>query len=412
MRHTKLTRIVLTAFLVTAGVGTSVVSAQTTSAVPLTTDTVIHIDRNFLINTDRIISSEQGEKLPQIDLKTDTIFRVDITGKASIDGPEALNNRLARERAEVMRKILLENYPINPDSIYTTHIGEDWDMFRDLVVADEAIPNRGRILEIIDSKATPATKEMRIKRLGRETWRYLALNILPQMRYAAVAMHIQRTLPPPPAPPVPEFTPVYIGPDTMAWEEEEVVVVEATQPRDDWYRKMYIKTNAPAWALLWQNLAVEFDLAKHWSFALPVYWSPYNYGKQTLKFRTLTLMPEFRYWPKADNTGFFINAHFGMGYYNYAGGGDHRYQDHRGKTPALGGGLGIGYRFYFCKNHRWTIEVAAGAGAYKLDYDIFQNTPSTKHGMLIGRRQRTIFCLDQAAVTFSYSFGLRKKQSE
>ena len=76
----------------------------------------------------------------------------------------------------------------------------------------------------------------------------------------------------------------------------------------------------------------------------------------------------------------------------------------------IGGGLGVGYRFYFCRNHHWSMEVAVGAGVYRLDYDIFDNTDRTKYGYLLGRRKRTFFGLDQAALTFSYSFGLRKKE--
>ena len=58
------------------------------------------------------------------------------------------------------------------------------------------------------------------------------------------------------------------------------------------------------------------------------------------------------------------------------------------------------------------MEAAVGAGVYKLDYDIFINTPSTSHGYLVGRRQRTFFGIDQAAFTISYSFGLKKRTSK
>ena len=383
-------------------------------------DTVIHIDRQFLISTDTFTkSTSHRNDWPELDLSTDTITQVDVQGRASIDGPEELNNRLARERAEKMKGTLLDHLPIHPANIKTSYIGEDWPLFRQLVSDDSAIPAQGELLGIIDGGGTPAEKEARIRKMnGGVTWRYLAKNILPKMRYASVAMRITRTVVPPEPEPLPKPVPVYIGPDTMSIVEEEIVVVEEELPvvaeivPDDWYRKMYIKTNAPAWALLWQNLAVEFDLAKHWSVSLPVYWSPYNYGKQQLKFRTLAFVPEFRYWPKADNMGFYVNAHFGVASYNYAKDGEFRYQDHRGRTPALGGGVGLGYRFYFCRNHHWSMEVGVGAGIYRLDYDLYLNTPSTKNGKLVGRRQRTFYGIDQAAVTFSYSFGLRKKDTQ
>lgn len=171
-------------------------------------------------------------------------------------------------------------------------------------------------------------------------------------------------------------------------------------------RKLYIKTNAPAWLMLWTNIAFEIDIAPHWSAQLPVYYSGFNYFRRDVKFRTFSFLPEVRWWAGADNTGFFANLHFGCGWYNYAKGGEFRYQDHDRNTPALGGGVGVGYRFHFCSNRRWTMEAAVGCGVYRLDYDIFRNVDN---GLIMGREQRTFFGIDQAALSFSYSFGLEKK---
>lgn len=373
-------------------------------------DTLVTINRLFIINTDNFINPTP---LPDVDLELDTVVHVNVNGHASIDGPEALNDRLARERAEKMKEILTNSYGIEEKKISIKSIGEDWNLFRYLVMQDGNIPARAQLLDIIDNTAlSNAVKEARIRKMdGGRTWRYLTKTILPQMRYASVEMHLNKYIPPQPAPaPRPYLEEIDTMPLVESVEEVVEVIEVETDTVAEWVPKMYIKTNAPAWALLWQNVGIEFDLARHWSFALPVYWSPYNFGKQTLKFRTLAFVPEFRYWPRGDNMGFFINAHFGLAYYNYAKDGEFRYQDHDGRTPAIGGGLGIGYRFYFCRNHHWTMEVAVGAGAYRLDYDIFDNTDQTKYGYLLGRRQRTFFGLDQAALTFSYSFGLRKKK--
>lgn len=376
-------------------------------------DTTYNIDCNFIINTTRFINNADSIQTPVIDLSADTVIRVDITGRASIDGPESFNDRLAADRAKRMEKIILDSYPVDPENVFTSSIGEDWQAFRELVASDINIPGGSEVLQIIDSNLSNAAKEKKIRALWKGiTWKYLRKYTLPLMRDAGVSMVIRKMLPAPE--PEPEIIVEELQNDTIQ-EPEIVEIIEEVVPLlpvEEWYRKMYIKTNAPAWALLLQNLAVEVDLAKHWSVALPVYWSPYDYGKQTLKFRTLALIPEIRYWTKPENMGFFVNAHFGMAYFNYAKNGEYRYQDHNGTTPALGGGLGIGYRFYFCKNHRWSMEAMIGAGVYHLDYDIFQNTPSTKNGMLIGRRSRTFYGIDQAAFSFSYSFGLSKPKTK
>ena len=381
---------------------------------------IIGVDQKFVISTDSLITPEILSGIVRgIDLENDPIIGVEIIGRSSIDGPEEFNRKLASSRAEKIREALIATYGIPPQKITIRSLGEDWGLFKEQVTADQAVPCREKVLEVIAKSTTLAAKEKELKALcGGDTWRYLEREILPAQRSVSVAWTVLRpaveeeeevveeivvppVVEPEPEPvvePEPEPEPV------VECEVVEEIVIE--EPADEWVRKMYIQTNVPAWALLWQNLAVEIDLAPHWSFSVPVYWSPYNYGKQQLKFRTLAVVPEFRYWPKADNMGFFVNAHFGMAYYNYAKNEEYRYQDHDGKTPALGGGLGIGYRFYFCKNHHWAMEAAVGGGVYRLDYDIFMNTPSTSHGYLVGRRKRTFFGVDQAAFSISYSFGL------
>ena len=130
----------------------------------------------------------------------------------------------------------------------------------------------------------------------------------------------------------------------------------------EYARHIYVKTNAPAWLLLWVNAGFEIDIAPHWSFNVPIYYSGWNYFTSKLKFRTFSVVPEFRWWPRKDNMGFFLNAHLGLNQFNYAKGGDWRYQTWHGHSPALGGGIGLGYRWNFCKNHRWSMEAAVGAG--------------------------------------------------
>lgn len=203
--------------------------------------------------------------------------------------------------------------------------------------------------------------------------------------------------------------------------EAEVVAVAETAPDtaatatpiapevEEWVHKLHLKTNAIGLGMGIANVAVEIDMARHWSFALPVYYSAWDYFKQTVKFRTFAVQPEFRYWLSDENDGFFAGAHFGLAYYNLAIDGDYRYQDHSRETPAIGGGVSIGYRLPISKNNRWRVEFSVGAGAYANHYDKFHNTPDTKDGLLIESNKNTYWGIDQAAVSFSYSFDLKKK---
>ena len=157
------------------------------------------------------------------------------------------------------------------------------------------------------------------------------------------------------------------------------------------------------------NVAVEIDMARHWSFALPVYYSAWDYFKQTVKFRTFAVQPEFRYWLSDENDGFFAGAHFGLAYYNLALDGDYRYQDHNRETPAIGGGLSVGYRLPISKDNRWRVEFSLGAGAYSIYYDMFYNTPDAKGGLMIESNKNTYWGIDQVSVSFSYMFDLKRK---
>lgn len=164
-----------------------------------------------------------------------------------------------------------------------------------------------------------------------------------------------------------------------------------------------VKTNAVGWAMGTVNAAVELDIAENWSVNLPVYYSGYDYFTETLKFRTFTFQPEFRYhFPEVE--GLFIGAHLGLGWFNVAY-GDWRIQD--SGRPAYGGGLGIGYRIPFRKNDRWAVEFALGAGVYDAAYDRFYNEAN---GPADALNLRKVFVgIDNAAVTFLYSIDLKKE---
>ena len=397
----------------------------------------------FEVNSDKIARPDLLDKLCiRIDnlLKTDSLRRMTVKGTSSVDGPVALNNRLALERAQAVAAYIAEHSALSPKNIKAVSGGENWDDLLEIASNDLNLPMRDEVLEILESSRSVDSKENALRRLGGgKVWKYLVENVFPATRKTVISMEwaqakaietvISDSADEEPQPQQPEEIPVAEAPvetveiveTVVETPQDTVAIVQETfieQPvmnaadsvpvsiPDTFIKKLYLKTNAPAWLMLWTNLAIEADIAPHWSAQLPVYYSGFNYFRHTVKFRTFALVPELRWWTKDDNTGFFVNVHAGLAWYNYAKGGDFRYQDHHRKTPAIGGGVGIGYRFYFCKNRRWTMEAAIGAGIYRLDYDIFQNR---HNGLIVGREKRTFYGIDQAALSFSYSFGLKKK---
>lgn len=71
--------------------------------------------------------------------------------------------------------------------------------------------------------------------------------------------------------------------------------------------------------------------------------------------------------------------------------------------------MSIGYRLPIGKSDRWRMEFSLGAGVYSLHYDKFHNTPRTKDGLMVESVKKTYWGIDQAVVSFSYTFDLKRK---
>lgn len=348
--------------------------------------------------------------------EADTIKSVSIVGWASPDGIKSLNQRLSHNRASEVAEYFSSYLNLPAEAVSFEGKGENWTKFRELIDGGDNIPYKSRVMDIITSDADDEEKELQLRNLDSgKVWRYLTANIFPKLRCCEISI---------------DYTSGLIVKATLSDSElsSDISASSGPESEDDKPEVMteivednsfsdnnessalnaYVKTNLPAWALLWTNLAGEVDFAHHWSANLSLYYSGFNYFDHTRKFRTFTIMPEVRYWIRPENQGFFIAPHVGLSWFNCAFGGDYRYQDHNGNTPAIGGGLNLGYRLNLSRNKRWLIEASIGCGVYRLDYDIFVND---YNGLLTGRRKRTFFGIDNAAISLCYRFDLdRKKQ--
>ena len=347
------------------------------------------------------------------------IVEVSFCGAASPEGSDQLNRKLAQGRLSSLEKLIRQEVEI-PDSLITrndSHIS--WELLKNLV-KDSELSHKKEILAILDEESSlvkyssPNTYiDSRIPKLRKldngKVWQQLNKQFFASMRNACAVLVTYRKLLPPVQVPVIEpdsvvvETPVegvVIAPDTTA-------MVETVLPEmKEWKRRLHVKSNAVGWGMLIGNVAVEMDLARHWSFTLPVYYSALNYFTSDVKFRTLCFQPEVRYWLDENTEGWFGGAHLGLAWFNYAKGEKWRYQDHDGNTPIWGGGLSAGYRMPMFKHHRWWLEFSLGAGVYKLHYDIYHNEIN---GQVVEEKKDTFFGIDQVNVSVAYRFNLSKK---
>lgn len=370
---------------------------------------IADIDTTFVDNDEHI--KELKDFLHTIrDDRHIRLNAVRFSGTASPDGSYEFNQWLSVNRLENFKKLIRTELNVPDSIIFANDSYIAWEGFRQKV-AESDLPYREEILAVIDEGPKLVRwfgnrhidhRLLKLRSMHRgKVWESLKKPILFDLRFADAEfefsrylnpifperLHTEGTLPPPV--PLPTFD------------------IEPPLPKT-WVRRLHLKTNFVDLGLLIANLAVEADLAPHWSFTLPLYYSALDYFKSTVKFRVLGCQPELRYWPRqTDNDGFFIGAHIGASYYNFAFDGDYRNQDHDGTTPTIGGGISLGYRRLLGKSQRWRMEFSAGAGIYPLDYDLFHNTPFVTDGMLAGRCKKTYIGLDQAAVTLAYSFDIQ-----
>lgn len=362
------------------------------------------IDSTFVDNAERM--SDLREFLRAVsDDSLVTITDVQFKGTASPDGTYEFNVWLSENRLRTFKEFVRSYVDIPDDIIHANTSDIPWDEFR-TKVEESDIPHKDEVLAIIDEEHANVpfwgnrhidSRLLKLKRMySGSVWETLKYPILHDLRYGNAVFTIARFLPDP----IPDI-PVqpYIEPPI-----EPAPVILSRTPH------IYLKTNFIGLALLNANIGIEADLTRHWSVSLHAYYCAMDWFKSTIKFRNLSFYPEVRYWFRhVNNDGFFVGAHFGLSYFNYAFDGDYRYQDYRGRTPAIGGGLSLGYRYSISKNDRWRMEFSAGAGFYPIDYSVFHNTPDVKDGQWVERHKRNYVGPDQLSVSIVYTFDLKTR---
>lgn len=345
-----------------------------------------------------------------------SIDSMTVSGYASPDGPLPRNKELSLRRAMSLLTYLNKQCGV-PDSLIT--LGENivpWGLFRDMV-SSSGYSWRNDALRIMstgnDNDAADNSRRMAgIKRLdGGKAWEVIKRDMLPRLRSAFVVTTVISFKAPEPSAPVADDSMTELPAPAAQQRENETVEKEApvTLPDavtecDDAWR---LSTNIPEWALLIGNISGEWDFACHWSANLSLHYGALDYFSSTTKFRTFILRPEIRWWRADSHEGFFAGAHLQMASYNFAlSSWEYRIQDVDGKHPALGGGIGAGYRLPLGKSGRWSLEMALGAGIYHLEYNRYENRPN---GQLVDTRSRTWAGIDNVAISIVYNLSTSKR---
>ena len=376
-----------------------------------------------------------------LEFKNDSAIQINIVAYASPEGRYTRNVSLSQSRKETIVSFIQKSINVSEVTFSANSFVEDWNMVVDLVKADQNVPHRDEILEAIlnferdpdtnlkantNPKATTNQKAhtnlkadtyMQLQRKLQNidngvAYEYLREHIFPYLRSCKIVAIYDMSRPVAHVKieevEAPRYTlqaaPAYLQmPKAPATTPAPALAAPGFTP------SLKLKINTIGLGMGHANIAFEVAAAEHVSVAVPFYYSGgFDYLKPTLKFRGIVLQPEVRYYVKG-NEGFYIGAHAGIGWYNFALDGELRIQDHRGRRPAYGGGLGLGYALSFRKNPRWGMEFALGAGAYDVKYDVLYNEPNgayAEHGV-----HDTFIGIDNASIAFTYRFDFKKEGS-
>lgn len=329
---------------------------------------------------------------------------------SSPEGERGRNSFLSCKRAEAIAKYINSNYEIGSGTLEISVTDEAWEELESMI-RESDMSWKSDVLQIFEENPVSVTDENgrnieKRKNVLRgydngTVWEWMKANWFPQLRQTFIIIKTSQKIQ------LIEKIEPLVAEIVFEAPQPAAIKYEPTPGVRPWSPKLYIKTNIIGWGMGHANIAVETDFAPHWSISIPFYYSGgFDYFKETLKFRGIVVQPEVRYYINM-NEGFFIGAHAGLGWYNFALDGEFRIQDHKGHTPAYGGGVSLGYKMPFRKHPNWGMEFVLGAGVYKAKYDIFYNEHNGPYEDTAV--EKVFFGLDNVSVAFTYNFNIRKE---
>ena len=296
-----------------------------------------------------------------------------LIANSSIDGLESNNYKLSKLRAESVKKLLIDRYPsIDTTLLVVKFKGEDWQQFRDLVVADESIPYKSEMLKIIDqSHRTFDSREwlLKIMRDG-EVWVYLSENLFPIMRNGSslLVYHYIDS--------VENISyQEIINADTIAIDTASIVPIVSNSFDSVLYEKkplFALKTNLLFDALSLVNAEIEIPIGKKWSVATDwmfPWWTFDNGTIQSGRHRIQALYGTVigKYWFGDRDLPVLTGWHAGV----YTGGGLFDFEYNREGVQGeffMAGGLTCGYAHTIHKSGNLRMEYSLGVGCLKTKY--------------------------------------------
>ena len=187
-----------------------------------------------------------------------------ISATASPEGPPVYNQKLSERRLATVSRFLQNKYPaIESGKIRAYALGENWEGLLHMVKADEQVPYRDEVIQLIEMPIDKVEMERRLNRIGKgAAYQYIKYHILPYLRTGGTCvvfyperMKVLYTSPATPKLPVTEPpVPVY---------DMQI----PSLPDYRYIRPLALKTNLLFDIATLFNIELEVPIGRHWSLA-------------------------------------------------------------------------------------------------------------------------------------------------
>lgn len=305
-----------------------------------------------------------------------SIKRIIINSGASPEGPQLLNERLSRARADAILNYLKANTRLTDSLIIVHSLGVDWEGLAVLVENSDEVPDKDAVLSIIRSSEygdDDIARRTSLENLnGGKAYRWMYRNLFPLVRHsgvriAYVSRHRQKL-------DIPSVTsPMSAAPELRSLREpglskpsEPIVVPPLAK------EIFYLRTNllSPL-----SNFGVEYCIDNNWSIGADYYF-PWIFRNPDHKncFQVLGGSIEGRYWFGKDRDeterleGHSVGVGLMGGYYDVE-------RNYTGKQGEFGG-VSVDYLYSLpIANDKLHLEFSLGLGyiySYVKPYNVFE----------------------------------------
>ncbi|MFR9585293.1 MAG: DUF3575 domain-containing protein [Rikenellaceae bacterium] len=292
-----------------------------------------------------------------------TLQTIEISAQSSLEGAIGYNRRLSERRRDVLQEYFTEAYPQIDSTLWSFKAEpENWELFRQAVEEDQEVPERERVLEIVDNDRDLDSKEWLLRTLnGGQTWSYLRENILPSQRFGASML----------------FIPVVAIAKAPQFESRfvESAIPHCYSPAPESELIVAIKTNMILDALSVVNVGVEIPIGERWSVVGEVAHPWWRSWPADFTMQIESYHGEAKYWlgdraTKEQLQGWSVGAYGGWARYDIQ-----PFSSSGVQGEVFDIGAHVGYSRSIAKN--LNLEFTLGLGYTSTDYEEYEMVSDT-----------------------------------